>query len=126
MNQGNPYEPPRANLEHRSAEGIDAPRVASGQKLVVYACIAYLIAGGFRSQIGPLGAILLLPALVMALVGVIQVVSGLAWSLFARVAVIVLMFVPLLNLITLLVVNSKATNALRNAGYKVGFLGASK
>ena len=126
MNQVNPYEPPRANPETHSADGIDAPRVASGQKLVIYAFMAYLLMGLFRSLIGPMSSLLAFPALAMALVGVVRVVSGLAWSLLAKIAVIVLMFVPLLNLITLLVVNSRATTALRNAGYKVGFLGASK
>jgi hypothetical protein len=126
MSQVNSYEPPRANFEPHSADGIDAPRVASGQKLVIYACIAYLLAGGFRAQIGPVGALMLLPALVLGLVGVVRVMSGLAWSLFARIAVIVLMFVPLVSLITLLIVNSKATTALRNAGYTVGLMGASK
>jgi hypothetical protein len=38
----------------------------------------------------------------------------------------VLMFVPLVNLIVLLVVSGRATRALRGAGYRVGLLGASK
>jgi hypothetical protein len=126
MSQKNPYEAPGAPFQTNPAEGIDAPRVASGQKLVIYACLVYILAGVAQSQIGRVGGLLALPALVMALVGVVQVMSGLAWSLFARIAVLVLMFVPLINLITLLVVNSRATAALRNAGYRVGFFGASK
>jgi hypothetical protein len=38
----------------------------------------------------------------------------------------VLMFVPLVGLIVLLVLNSKATAKLRAAGYRVGLLGASR
>jgi hypothetical protein len=38
----------------------------------------------------------------------------------------VLMFVPLINLLTLLVVNGRATRVLRDAGYRVGLLGASR
>jgi len=36
------------------------------------------------------------------------------------------MFVPLVGLITLLVLNAKATNRLREAGYQVGLLGARR
>jgi hypothetical protein len=37
-----------------------------------------------------------------------------------------LMIIPCINLIVLLVVVSRATNALRQGGIKVGFFGASK
>lgn len=36
------------------------------------------------------------------------------------------LIIPLIGLITLLILNSKATAALRAAGYKVGLLGASR
>lgn len=41
-----------------------------------------------------------------------------------RIILVILMLVPLVNLATLLILNSRATNALRVAGYKVGLLGA--
>ncbi len=126
MSQRNPYEAPDAAGETNAVANINAPDVASGQKLVVYACMVYLAAGGLQPSVGPAASLLALPALVMALIGVFQVVTGLSWSPLAKAFTLVLMFVPLINLITLLVVNSKATSALRNAGYRVGFLGASR
>ena len=38
----------------------------------------------------------------------------------------ILLFLPLINMLVLLRVNSRATKTLREAGYTVGFMGASK
>jgi hypothetical protein len=46
------------------------------------------------------------------------------YGLAAAICVVILSFVPCVGLITLLVVNGKATNILRDKGYHVGFLGA--
>jgi hypothetical protein len=43
-----------------------------------------------------------------------------------RVLLAVLMVIPLIGLITLVILNSRATKALRAGGYKVGLLGASR
>jgi len=43
-----------------------------------------------------------------------------------KIVIGVCMFIPLVSLITLLLLNSRATTALRAAGYRVGLLGASK
>ena len=48
------------------------------------------------------------------------------FSIVAKILLVILMFVPLVNLITLLVLNARATRRLREAGYKVGLLGASR
>jgi hypothetical protein len=49
-----------------------------------------------------------------------------AISAIWTVVLVALMFVPMVNLITLLIVNSRVTARLRAAGYRVGLLGASK
>ena len=74
-------------------------------------------------------------AIVLVLLLVVMVASLGSWVLSVLLAnrlygsggailVFFSQFVPCVNLITLLVVNSKATNLLRDKGYTVGFLGA--
>jgi hypothetical protein len=52
--------------------------------------------------------------------------TGMGMSLTRKILLVLLMFVPLVSLIVLLILNSRATSALRAAGYRVGFFGASK
>lgn len=58
--------------------------------------------------------------------GIFRLGTGLGLHPVVGVFLILAMFVPLLNLIILLVLNARATRTLREAGYKVGLLGASK
>jgi len=125
MAETNPYQPPQAKLGTADA-GVDAERVASGQKLVLYAFLVYLAGIFIQMAVGPLAGLLALVALIMALIGVIRLGSALGWSILSRIGIFILMFVPFVNLLTLLAVNARATTALRSAGYKVGLLGASK
>lgn len=125
--QSNPYEAPRAPIP--ALPGTDGKRVeeiANGQKLVIYAILVNLATIGLQMVFGPLAALGGLLALVMAIIGIVRLGSGMAMSVASRIILVVLMFVPLVNLISLLVLNSRATTQLRNAGYKVGLLGASK
>jgi len=125
MSETNPYRTPRANVD-TGGSGPELERVATGQKLVVYAFLVYIAAGALRALVSPLLVLLAIPALVMALIGVWRTGAGLGWHVAVRILLLVLMFVPLVNLIVLLVVSGRATRALRDAGYRVGLLGASK
>jgi len=40
------------------------------------------------------------------------------------VLTVILLFIPVLNIVILLILSSRATRALRQAGYRVGFFGA--
>jgi hypothetical membrane protein len=125
MSEANPYRTPRANVD-TGGEGPELESVAAGQKLVIYAFLVYIAAGALRELVSPLLVLLAIPALVMALIGVWRTGAGLGWHVAARILLQVLMFVPLVNLIVLLVVSGRATRALRGAGYRVGLLGASR
>lgn len=117
-------------------------KVRTGQKFILYAILANIVmlfvlfsaqaaTGGSGSAEGTLAGILLLRAVVgiaatvMAIVGLLRVASGLKYSAAVQVLVVLLLFVPLVSLLTLLYVNEKATAALRQAGYRVGLLGAT-
>lgn len=125
MSQANPYQAPQAAVD-RTEAGPELERTASGQKLVVYAFLVYIAAGALRALVSPVAILLAIPALIMALIGVWRTASGLGWHVAVRILLLLLMFVPLVNLIVLLVVSGRATRALRAAGYRVGLLGASK
>lgn len=101
-------------------------KVASGQKLVLWAVLLNLITYGLTYVIGDIALLLGIGAIVLSLVGLFKLASGLAYSTGAAIGFLILLFIPLIGLITLLVLNSKATKALRAAGYKVGLFGASR
>ena len=122
----NPYEAPKAPVGDtlRNDPGIE--QVASGQKLVIYAILVYLAIILVRGAGETIAALLAIASLVLSLMGILRIGSGLGYGTGTKVILVILMFVPLVGLITLLVLNAKATNRLREAGYKVGLLGASR
>jgi hypothetical protein len=73
------------------------------------------IAGGYTVSM------LIYAALVSALIGVYRLTEALGCSTFQKVALLVLMFVPFANLVTLLLLNARATGVLRDAGHPVGW-----
>lgn len=124
--QNNPYEAPKAPIQRAPSDVLRVEDIASGQKLVIYAILVDLASMVLRLVVGPIAGLAALFALAMSIMGIVRLGSGLAMSLVSKVVLVAAMFIPLVNLITLLIVNSRATRHLRNAGYKVGLLGASK
>jgi len=126
MAEINPYQTPKTESTDIGSENLLIERVASGQKLVIYAILINIIATILQIAINPLFGLLGLVSLVMSIIGIIKLATGLGSSLIAKIIYIVLMIIPLINLITLLILNSRATKVLRANGYKVGLMGASK
>jgi len=120
----NPYQSPQSRVS--AGDGGDIESVAAGQKLVIYAVLAYFFAAALRVVIGPLAFLVLFVSLGLAIAGIVKLGEGLGFSTLAKIGCVVLMFVPLVGLIMLLVLNSKATARLRAAGYRVGFLGVDR
>jgi hypothetical protein len=141
----NPYRPPQAQVRDLPESEVGEERLArlaSGQKLAIYAICIYLCAGFLRgfligyfhaapppgvlavvSFITLLGALV---ALVLSFVGLWRMAYGLGIHIVFRVLMLLFMFVPIINIIFLLILNSRTTRALRQAGYRVGFFGASR
>ena len=124
MSTNNPYQSPRSRVADVASGDIEA--IAGGQKLVIYAILVYFLAAASRVAIGPLAILIALVALGLAIAGILKLGAGMAFSTLTKIVCVVLMFVPLVGLIMLLVLNSKATTRLRAAGYRVGLLGASR
>ena len=100
--------------------------VATGQRAVIYAILINLVAYALRTTVGAAFFVLALLGLGLSLVGVYRLATGLGMSTWVKGLVVVCMFIPIVSLVTLFVLNSKATTMLRTAGYRVGLLGASK
>jgi hypothetical protein len=135
------YQPPFSSAPSAAGGATPGVRaVASAQKLVLYAIALYIVAVVLRigivasvgdaaaatTTLGGLDALIALAAIVMALVGVYRLASAFGYSMVVRVLCLVLMFVPLVGLITLVVLNRRATSLLRGAGLRVGLLGVRR
>jgi len=103
-------------------------KVASGQKLIIYAILVNFLTAALVAAFGniEIAGLLGIAAIVMALIGMFRLAGGLGYSTAVKIILLVLLIIPLISLITLLVLNSRATKALRGAGYKVGLLGARR
>ena len=112
--------------------------VRSGQRLILIAIlltfsfnfsstsIALRLAAGNERAVLILNGLIGLAAIILSIIGLLRMTSGLSYQIALRIIFCILMIIPLLNLITLVILNSKATTTLRNNGYKVGLLGAEK
>jgi hypothetical protein len=140
----NPYRPPQAQVRDVPDTEMDGARLASlssGQKLAIYAICIYLgmaflrgfLVGIYRPGASTGTLILLgvitiagaLVALVLSFIGLWRMASGIGIGVVFRVLMLLFMFVPLFNIIILLVLNARTTRALRQAGYRVGFFGVT-
>ena len=128
MDQNNPYEAPLANIENRPTIPITAglEKTAKGQKLVVYAVLIYFIAAFSRIYIGPFAFLLLFASLIMSLIGLYMVLAERQSHIAVKILLFILLFIPLVNIFVLLRINAQATKTLREAGYKVGLMGAKR
>lgn len=99
--------------------------VKKGQKLVIYAFLVGIATGLLSLLVGEIALLVQIASIIMSIFGLMKVGKGLHYSITKRVLVLFLMLIPVVSLITLLVINSRATAVLRQAGLKVGLLGAS-
>lgn len=119
-----PYTPPAARVDDVGKTGGNTEDVRKGQKLILYA-ILINIAVFFLVNVNPLLGLINLVSLGMSIWGLVLLGRGMESSLLMKVVCVICLFIPFVNFITLLVLNSKATKILRDAGYKVGLMGAS-
>ena len=100
--------------------------IASGQKIVIYSIVANFLVSASQRSAPELGNTIIVISLLVtaaAIYGAYRLCTGLGYSTGIKILVIVLLFIPLINLITLIVLSVKGTKVLRHAGYEVGFFG---
>ncbi len=137
MEDRNPYAPPKARVADIVA-ATDPDRltaqVASGQKRMIWAILLQLggillgVLNGLVS-ISPVLAVVTfisgVAAFGLSISGFMQTARGLKIRPAVRGLLVVCLFLPILNLVLLLILNSRATRALRAAGYHVGMFGVT-
>jgi len=122
----NPYDAPRENTSALPGSPPGIEKVAAGQKIIIYGILAYFLAIVLQFTLGPIAGLLGLATIVLGIIGIVRIGSGLGYSTVSKFLLALSFFIPLVGLIVLLMVNARATKALKENGYKVGLLGASK
>ena len=106
-----------------SAEEI--VQVAKNQTFLLYCVLAKLLFYLISLLLGPLMPVVGLAALVCSIVFFVKLRLAMKKSLLLTIIAAILLFIPLLGLITLLINSSAATRILRSAGLRVGLMGVS-
>ncbi|MBT8080573.1 MAG: hypothetical protein KJO31_18475 [Gammaproteobacteria bacterium] len=119
----NPYETPKAELGNRAETGTRLTHLKQGQRFIIYAFILYFVAVIGAALLPLVGVAIILIAFILGIIGVFRAMLGVDYPLLAKIVLGVLIFVPLLNILVLLALNSRVTQLLRDAGYTVGFFG---
>ena len=119
-----PPAPPQAPPATEAGGPIED--TAIGQKFILYGILVYIVAIVLQVAVDPIFGLVALGTVVLGIVGLLKLSDGMGWSTGVKVLLIVLLFVPLAALIMLALVNGKATEKLKAAGYKVGLMGARK
>ncbi len=122
MNE-NPYETPSAELGNKVESGVRTSHLIKGQKFIIYAFSLYFVALFAAAVAPPLGYAVVLIAFALGVVGFFRAMIGVDYHIAAKVTLSILMFVPIINILVLLALNSRVTKQLRSAGYTVGFFG---
>ena len=99
--------------------------VAVGQRMVI-GSIVLNVATIFTRGVADLWILLGIAAIGLGATGLLRMAGGLGYSTGKKIGLVILVAIPVVGLITLALVNGKATQALRASGYKVGLLGARR
>jgi len=100
---------------------------ASGQKIVIYSIILnFVLRSAEQSHAFTAWGIaaLFFAVSVYSVLGVLKICSGLDKSQNQKIGFMVLSFFPFINLVALIYLSAKTNRLLREAGWKVGLLGA--
>jgi hypothetical protein len=128
MPNQNPFTPPSAPLadvidnDPESLESLNL--IASGQRQVMFALLAQIAASVLAGAVPQLGLLLLIGALIYAVVALVRLASALGMSVVSRVLLCLGLVIPLVSLLVLAVLSSRASRRLRAGGFRIGFLGA--
>jgi hypothetical protein len=143
ITQGSPAHPAAAHAAHAAPahapddsgalddagaeyyERLDA--AASGQRISIIAIVLTIGLRGVVSSHATSAGVAYALALaigVLSLVGTVRMCSGLAHEQGRKIFCMAMAFVPVANIVTLVVLSIKVTRLLRQAGWRVGLFGA--
>ncbi|MDH5629962.1 MAG: hypothetical protein OEY96_07375 [Gammaproteobacteria bacterium] len=95
-----------------------------GQKMMIYGIIIEFSSLALINFLPYLVGVVIAVGLMITLAGIILVYYILEFHVAAKILYLLLLFVPLINLLVILSLNSRATKMLKEAGYTIGFFGA--
>ncbi len=134
----NPYSPPQSTSQYLSAGQNPAgpPReflreVATYQRFVLFSLLANIVSNIVMMIGGGLDLLVLLALLAVALIIIVLTMVSMfllanrIYNVGVAIVCAILMLVPCISLITMLIVNQKATSILQASGVKVGLFGAN-
>lgn len=130
MNDINAYEAPKSNLgnSHNSEELRNILVIAKRQKALLVTFLAYFLIAGFSGSADPeLKPFIQLAALPL-MIAVVVFTARLTLRLYGKLGatiMILLSIIPLINLIVVLIANSRANKLIKNKGFRVGLVGAN-
>ena len=108
---------------------VDPELIASGQRTLILGIgLGFLFNRAINNPVMPplAGDVAWLALGLLRLKGVTRMSVGLAHSRNGIIALMVMNFVPLVNLLSWIVINVRATKILRAEGYRIGLLGAKR
>jgi hypothetical protein len=128
MANQNPYTPPSAPVADVMEKGPDSieslNRIARGQRQVMFALLAQIAASVVAGAAPQIGLLLLIGALIYSIVALVRLASALGVSVSSMVLLCIGFLIPLVSLLVLAVMSSRASRRLRAGGFRVGFMGA--
>ncbi|MFM2287854.1 MAG: hypothetical protein RL684_997 [Pseudomonadota bacterium] len=101
--------------------------IASGQRLSIFAILLNIALRGMLTSHAitmHTGYLLAIAIGVLSLVGIVRMCSGLEYRQGRKISCMALSFVPLANIVMLVVLSVQVTRILRQAGWRVGLFGA--
>lgn len=127
MSVNNPYDAPKSIVDDVVQHSQSLDQVASGQKLIIYSILLSFASMAANTAFPPaLVFALVLVTAVMSIVGAVRLCNGMGFSTLSKVLIIIGLLLPIVSLFVLVTLSIRATSRLKEAGYKVGLLGAKR
>jgi hypothetical protein len=127
MSVNNPYDAPKSIVDDVVQHSQSLDQVASGQKLIIYSILLSFASMAANTAFPPaLVFALVLVTAVMSIVGAVRLCNGMGFSALSKVLIIIGLLLPIVSLFVLVTLSIRATSRLKEAGYKVGLLGAKR
>ncbi len=102
-------------------------QIASGQRLLILSIAGSYLFSNISKDLNFAWAIFfLLAVFVMTTTGWLRLAKGLRLAPLSRALLLLACYLPVVNLVVLVVMNRRANRRLRDAGYKVGLFGAGE
>lgn len=101
-------------------------QAASGRRIVNLCLFAWLAATAFHIDRTPLFAVFFLAYTVAAIFGTLRLTKGLSVGGMKRVFLVSCSAIPIIGLLVMILLGTRASKSLRSAGYQVGMFLSSR